>query len=236
MRYSSKIIFDGQEGSGKTLRMARYAVLALNANAHYYKKTGVPRPLYSNFQFSRAFEDRARAFGIPIHYWKNLDELVGLDGCDIFIDEIGTYFDSRLWTDLPLSVRRWIAQCDKSGVNMYGTAQDFAQIDKSFRRLVKRLYRVRKLLGSPRPHPTYPPVKRPWGLFNMIPLDPKGYTEDEPKLEGGFFSWLFGFFRLHRRDYSVFDTNAKVDESAPMPLKHVERACLTCGVKKVVHS
>lgn len=235
MRDASKIIFDGQEGSGKTLRMARYANRVLYINARYLKKTRVPRPIFSNFKFSRDFEKKAEKFGVPVIYWKNLDELVGKTGCDIFIDEIGTYFDSRLWTELSLDVRRWIAQCDKNGVNMYGTAQDFAQVDKAFRRLVKKLYRLQKYMGSPRPHPTYPRVSSPWGLFNASLIDAKGYKEDEPKMKGSFLSWLGGFFWLSKDDYSVFDTNATVVESAPMPLKHVQRHCETCGLEKIVH-
>lgn len=225
MRKYSKVIFDGQEGSGKTLRMARFAVRTRNRNIRYLKKTGIARPLYSNFKFSHAFEQVCFSKGIKIVYWSNLDELVGLTGCDIFIDEIGTYFDSRLWVDLSLDVRRWLAQCDKNGVFIYGTAQDFAQVDKSFRRLVKRLYRVSKIFGSPRPHPSFPPVTMPWGLFNATPIKSKGYDEDEVNLKRDFWSYLFGFFFLQKADYSVFDTNATVTESKPMPLKHVERFC-----------
>lgn len=233
MRDASKIIFDGQEGSGKTLRMARYAVKALYQNKSYFKKTGNARPIYSNFKFSQKFEDKAASFGIPIIYWNDLSQLVGTTGCDIFIDEIGTYFDSRLWADLSLDIRRWLAQCDKNGVNIYGTAQDFAQVDKAFRRLVKKLFRVTKIMGTPRPHPTYPRVKHPWGPFNASPLDPKGYKEDDPKLSGSFLSYIAGFFWLSSDDYNVFNTNDAVVESAPLPLKRVVREWTNPETKQV---
>jgi len=232
MALNSKIIFAGYEGSGKSLKMSAYVIRALEDNARYFKKTGIARPIYSNMQFSQKFHARADKKKIPIVYWRNLDDIVGLSGCDIFIDEIGAYFDSRLWSELSLDIRRWIAQCDKNGVNIYGTAQDFAQVDKSFRRLVRRLISVRKILGSPRPHPSYPKVKHPWGLFMVRDLDPAGYKEDEPKLAG---MGIPGFFRLKSKYYSIFDTNAGVELSKPLPLKHVARKCPDCGVVVVKH-
>lgn len=233
MRNASKVIFTGLEGSGKSLRMARYVYYALRRNNRFLKKTGIPRPIYSNMHFSDSFHTLADKYGIPIIYWKDIDELVGLSGCDVFIDEIGTYFDSRLWTELSLDVRRWIAQCDKNGVNIYGTAQDFAQVDKAFRRLVKQLYYVSKIAGSPRPHISYPPVRLAWGLFMLRSLDPRGYKEDEPKLDKTGFP---SFFLLHKEDYSIYNTNQAIEKSAPAPLKHIERSCPDCGIKKVFHS
>lgn len=232
-RKASKIIFSGLEGSGKSLRLARVCNIILKDNIYYYSKTGVPRPIFTNMRFSSAFLKKAEEENISIKYWTNLDELVGLTGCDIFIDEIGTYFDSRLWSELPLSVRRWLAQCDKNGVNIYGTAQDFAQVDKSFRRLVSKLYHVKKVFGSPRPHLTYPDIKYPFGLFMIRELDPVGYKEDDAKLDKSGFP---SFFLLDKDDYSIYSTNQGVEESKALPLRHLDRVCLTCGFTKVTHS
>lgn len=233
MRNASKIIFSGLEGSGKSLKMAEYADRVLSLNAKYLKITGYARPIFSNMRFSQVFWDRALKKGIPIIYWTNLEDLVGLAGCDIFIDEIGTYFDSRLWTELSLDVRRWLAQCDKNGVNIYGTAQDFAQVDKAFRRLVKKLLHITKIIGSPRPHWSYPPVNFAYGLFMVRDVDPRSYKEDDPKLDKSGFP---GFFLLHKEFYSIFDTNQAVDRSKPLPLKHLARSCPDCGVVKLTHS
>lgn len=232
-RKAPKIIYSGLEGSGKSLRLARLARIVLKDNTYYLKKTGSPRPIYTNMMFSDSYKSKAEKSGIPIIEWSNLEDLIGLTGCDIFIDEIGTYFDSRLWSELPLSVRRWIAQCDKNGVNIYGTAQDFAQVDKSFRRLVSKLYHVSKVFGSPRPHPSYPVVKRPYGFFMVRSLDPRGYKEDEPKLDK---SGLPSFFLLDEIDYLVYSTNQSIEMSKSLPLRHAVRSCKTCGLEKVVHS
>jgi hypothetical protein len=232
-RKASKIIFSGLEGSGKSLRLAYLARAVLKSNAYFLTKTNIARPIYTNIKFSDVFKELAKSKGIPIIEWSNLDELVGVSGCDIFIDEIGTYFDSRLWTELPLTVRRWIAQCDKNGVNIYGTAQDFAQVDKSFRRLVSKLYHIKKVMGSARPHVTYPTIRFPWGLFMTRELDPRGYKEDDPKLDKAGFP---SFFLLDKADYSIYSTSQSIEMSKALPLRHLVRACLVCGLEKVTHS
>lgn len=240
-KLASKIIFAGLEGSGKSLRLAHMANIVLTNNIYFFKKTGIPRDIWTNIKFSDDFVTYAYSKGIEIKEWTNLEELIGLEGCDIFIDEIGTYFDSRLWSELPLTVRRWIAQCDKNGVNIYGTAQDFAQIDKSFRRLVSTLYQVRKLMGSSRPHRTYPLIKRPWGVFLLRQLDARGYKEDAvpppvgSKAPSIYKGWP-SFFLLHKVDYSVYSTNQGILESKALPLRHLLRVCKVCGLEKVVHS
>lgn len=228
-----KLVFTGLEGSGKSLKMAEYLYYILSNNAYYLKKTGIPRPIYTNTPLSSDFVSLAKSKGIPIISWKNLSEIDGLTGCDIVIDELGTYFDSRLWSELPHSVRLWLSQCNKNGVNIIGTAQDFAQVDKSFRRLTSKLYYVTKIIGSRRPHKTLPPVRFPFGLFMMRDINPRCYREDEPKIDQ---SGLPHFFTLKKRYFSIFDTNATIPKSEPLPFKHIERFCSVCGFKKVIHS
>lgn len=233
MKISHKIIFTGQEGSGKSLKMAEYIYYILDNNAYYLKKTGIPRPIWTNTPLSADFVALAKSKGIPVISWTDLSDIEGLTGCDIVIDEIGTYLDSRLWTDLPLSFRRWLSQCNKNGVNIIGTSQDFAQVDKSFRRLTSKLYYITKIIGSRRPHYTLPPVSFPYGLFIMRDIDPKSYKEDDPKIDK---TGLPHFFLLKKKYFSIFDTNAEVKESKPLPYKHIERFCPVCDYHKVSHS
>lgn len=232
MKIPHKLIFTGLEGSGKSLKMAEYVRYILDNNAYYLKKTGIPRPIYTNTEFSSSFVSLAKSKGVPIIKWENLDDIVDKKGCDIVIDEIGTYLDSRLWADLPLRFRRWIAQCNKNGVNILGTAQDFAQVDKSFRRLTTKLYYVTKIIGSRRPHETLPRVRFPFGFFMMRDIDPRCYKEDEPKIDQ---SGLPHFFTLKKKYYSIFNTNAEVSESKPMSYRHIEKCCSVCGYHRVLH-
>jgi len=219
----SKVIYSGLESSGKSLKLAMIAIELVYRNAKWRKISGRERPIYSNMQFTPSFKAWAEALGVPLRYWLNTDDLIDLSDCDILCDEVGNYFDSRLWADLSLDVRRWLTQGAKQGIEFYGAAQDFAQVDKSFRRLCNELYLIRKLIGSRRPSATKPPVKRIWGVCMMSQLDPQGYKEDEKKFVGA--SIIPSFFLIERKYCEIFDTNQKIERSLPSRMKHIERWC-----------
>jgi len=223
----SKVIWTGLEDSGKSLEVARMAAHIMYRNAKWLKKSKLPRPIVYNMPFSAKFLDECARLGVPTRRWKDLEELVDLKGCDLFVDEIGTYFDSRTFANLPLDVRLWLAQASKLGVDMFGAAQDFAQIDVSFRRLTTHLYLVTKLMGSMRPHPTRPPVKRIWGVYTVREMDPRTYdtgTNAEENSKG--FPWPNFIHKVH---CELYDTTKRIEKSAPPPFKHVERRCEVPG-------
>jgi len=224
-----KIIYSGLESSGKSLKLSMVAFDVLQRNAKWYKKSGIIRPIAANFQFSEYFENLAKSFGLPIKYYKDLDELILLENCDVFMDEVGNYFDARGWQELNLDVRRWLTQGAKTGVELYGGAQDFAQVDKAFRRLVNHLYYIRKVLGSRRPSATRPPVKRIWGVCLVWTLDPNGYDEEKFKKKSMFPSVFF----IRRFFCEIFNTNQKIIRSAPPPLRKVVRVCPEDGFKQI---
>lgn len=234
----SKVIFSGLESSGKSLKLAMVAEKILFRNIKWLKKSGIARPMAFNFSLSELFTETARLNGIPIKFWENLDDLIELRECDVFIDEIGTYFDARLWTELSLDVRRWIQQGAKMGIELYGAAQDFAQVDISFRRLVSELYLITKLLGSPRPANTKPPIKRIWGLCSMVELDPQGYDEKNRKFVGAGFLNIPHFFFIRRHYCELFNTKFFIKRSKPLHFKHQVRYCPEpgCNFQKIYHT
>lgn len=195
-----------------------------------------PRPLLSNIIFKEHFHTWAtKEMGVPIYYWTNLDELIKYDNADVIIDEIGTYFDSRLWSDLSLDVRRWLSQGAKSGIEMYGSAQDFAQVDLAFRRLTTNLYHIVKVIGSPRPSATRPPVTKIWGVCMMRELNPREYKEDKKSFDK---TQMFpSFFIIEKAHCDIFDTTQKILRSTPPALKHIHRTCEddACGYVKIQH-
>jgi len=232
-----KVIFTGLESSGKSLKLAMTANEIAHRNAKWKKISGKERPLASNMQFSREFEDYVmEELGLPIIYWSNVDELIKLESADVFIDEVANYFDARLWADLSLDARRWLTQGAKTGIEIYGSAQDFAQVDKSFRRLVNHLFYIRKIAGSRRPSPTKPPVEKIWGLCMVNELDPQTYNEDKSKFANrGALD--FSFFFIERTYCNIFNTNQKIVRSLPSTMRHIERACEDekCGYHKTIH-
>jgi len=231
-----KIIYSGLESSGKSLRLAKVTSDIVVRNSKWKKESGKERPILSNLVFKEGFYEWAtKIMGVPIIYWQNLDDLIKYDNADIIIDEVGTYFDARLWSDLSLDVRRWLTQGAKTGIEIYGSAQDFAQIDLAFRRLVNNLYHITKLVGSARPSPTKPPVKRIWGLCSMRELNPREYKEDKKSFDKT--SLFPSFFFIEREYCEIFDTTQKIVRSTSQPYKHIERSCEldSCGFHRQIH-
>lgn len=228
-----KIIYSGLESSGKSLMLAKVGEHLVRRNGKWFRKSGIQRPIRSNIKFSLWLAALADEQHVPVFYWEDLDEIVNQQNCDIVIDEVGTYFDSRTWTDLSLPTRRWIAQAAKLGVEIYGAAQDFAQIDIAFRRLVNELWYIKKLIGSPRPANTRPPVKRIWGLCMMRDLDPRAYSETDNEFKTA--SPIPKFFLIRRHDCELFDTGQLIRRSKMQPLLHEERMCPDCGFEKISH-
>jgi len=221
-----KVIFSGAEDSGKSLMIARVAENLVYRNEKWAKITGKPRPIVSNMEFSERFHVFAAKHNVPVRHWRDIAELPSLTSCDLVMDEIGTYLDARTFKDLPLDVRLWLQQASKMGVDIYGTAQDFAQVDVSFRRLMTKdnggLWHISKIIGSPRPNETRPPVARIWGVCSMRQLDPVAYDEESKKFAG---QGLPRFFFITAHYCAFFDTTKRIPTSRPVPLKHIARPC-----------
>jgi len=224
-----KTVYTGLESSGKTLKMAMKAVEVLERNIKWKEQSGITRPIMANMQFSEEFHMVAKNNGIPIHIFQHTYEFPMMRNCDIFIDEIGTYFDSRLWADLPLDVRRWTAQSTKLGCEIYGAAQDFAQVDLSFRRLVNNLFLIQKIAGSRRPSATKPPVKHIWGLCLAWQLDPRNYEEDNKKV----IEFIPNAFFIEKKYCGIFNTLQEIAMSDAPPLRKIVRVCPEDGYTKV---
>lgn len=202
--------------------MGRESDRLVYRNSYFYKKTGVMRPIVSNIAYSDSFKAFAASKGVPVRSWQHLAELETMSECDLFIDEVGAYFDSRTFADLPLSTRLWLAQAQKLGVYIYGGAQDWAQIDVSFRRLVNKLYHVTKVVGSRRPSKSLPGSRIPWAFGLVWRLDPQS-DADSGKLKA--LSIIPSIAVMTSHDTSRFDTNARVLQSAPPPLRKIVRVC-----------
>lgn len=238
------VVFTGLPGSGKSLKLADTLVNILYRNRKMYEKKQYQydqglinekpqlRILWTNLKFSSKVEEEFKG---AFHYWTDLRELTVLRDVDVAIDEIATYFDSRLWETLSLEMRRWLAQHRKFGIDIYGTAQDFAQTDKAFRRLTSNLFLLRKLIGSGDISPTRPAPKYIWGITVIRELDPTVYDEQKSKFGGG--GTIPSLMLITRAATEIFDTRAEVKMSATLPLKHLEKACElpNCSFRKTVH-
>jgi len=215
-----KTVYIGKEGSGKTLLMGADTKWIIERNAKLFKKYGVKRAIRSNIAYTEELEAYALSKGVPILYWTNIEELETFSECDLFIDEVGAYFDSRTFNDLPLSTRLWLAQAQKLGVDIYAGAQDWGQIDVSFRRLVKRLYELKKVIGTRRPSKTRPAGKARWAIILSWKVAPAA-SSDSSELKT--LSIIPGFFWARGKHFDIFNTNARITTSEYPPLQRIVR-------------
>lgn len=227
------VIFSGLPGSGKTLKLARTAVETLYRNKKLHEKKGLAvRKLYSNIRFSNDVEVEFRGY---IEYWSDPAALVQLRDCDVIWDEIATHLDATQWANMSLELKRWLQQHRKYGIEIYGTTQDFAQIDKSMRRLTSDLLLLSKIFGSPDPSPTRPIVRRAWGLVLIRTLDPQKYDEEKSKFEA--YGLLPKVMWIQTRHVHVFDTRQEITMGKYPPLRHIARDCelQNCAFHKIIH-
>jgi len=225
------VIFTGLPGSGKSYKLGRTVVDILYRNRKSHQTRGNKRLLWTNLVLGSAVE---REFAGYFQYWTDLRQLTTLRDCDVVIDEVATYFDSRLWETLSLEMRRWLSQHRKFGIDIYGTSQDFAQVDKAFRRLTSDLLYLTKVIGSRDISATRPAPRFVWGLSLVRHLDPTVYDEQKSKFAG---RGIPNFMIISRAGTQLFDTRAEVKLSSALPLKHLQKACelAGCGFHKVVH-
>jgi len=242
------VIFSGLPGSGKSLKLADTVVNLLYRNHSLYRRSlkkyqtlrakgkdaipPKPRVVYTNLKMSSQVE---QYFKGGFEYWTDLRQLTPLRDCDVVIDEVATYFDARLWETLSLEMRRWLAQHRKFGIEIYGTTQDFAQVDKAFRRLTSNLLYLKKFFGSRDISATTEAPKYVYGLVLVRELDPTVYDELKSKFAPAGIIPKFMF--ITKRRTQVFDTRAEVKLSSALPKRHIEHVCELpdCKFQKIVH-
>jgi len=212
-------IIEGQPGNGKSLYTARTVRDLVKRNKKWAEDsllaTGhtVVRPVVSNLKFSEEFEQEAGPF---LQYWNSVDEVSKLRDCDLIWDEIATEMDARTFTTLSDDVKRFLSQYDKRGVEIYANTQDFSMVDLRARMFVTRVATMTKVIGSPRPSPTKPPIKKVWGLILIRDVS-EWKAMDAGKKKYGLIP---SFFFIEKRDVEIYDTRQSI-EATQLPVKRV---------------
>jgi len=233
-------VISGLPGAGKSLKLARIVVEVLYRNRALYenpKNKGtdgkpVKRILWTNLKLSPKVLAEFEGF---VEEWTDTRSLTKLRDCDVVWDELATAMDATQWQNMSLELKRWLQQHRKYGIEIYGTTQDFAQVDKSFRRLVSDLLHVTKIIGSRDKSATMPDVENIWGLCTVRSLDPQQYDESSSKFENT--DVLPQVMWISRNDIETYDTTAEVKLGNYPPLRHIKRVCEDhdCGHVKVMH-
>jgi len=231
-----KTLYLGDEGSGKSLAMSEQLFTAISTAEKYKKQGYQPMEIATTYLPDNGLVQLMKTKGIPWKYIEDYDDLEDLKGGFLFIDEAEVFLDARNYANLPLHVRKFFSQADKNGIEIFATAQNFAQIDISFRRLLTHIYLCRKIAGSRRPHPTRPSKKNPWGIFvlkNYEKVLEEGLTE--PVLKPvGLLSFSVEFYG--RKRFMKNNTNQGVKVTDVKTMRHVTKHCKTCGKIHVTHT
>lgn len=226
-------VFCGNTGQGKSLELARTGAYLLARNAKLEKTLGVHRKVVSRLKFSPHVEKKYSRY---IAYWSDMMELPNFKGCDILWDEISTDLDATNWENIPHAVKMWFRQHEKEGCEIYATAQDFKDVYVGVRRLTSHMYHMRKVIGSGRPHPTKPPIKKIWGLIFKREIDRQDYGKEllESRPVSRWY-WLTDWFFIRKADCLLYDTLQKIQVGELPPLQHRVRKCLDCDFVKTTH-
>jgi hypothetical protein len=235
----------GLPGQGKSLVAAKTVLELLERNEKWNKKTEkdfapsekrpywLPRRIASNMPFSPSLEEK---WPDRFKYWTTLDELVKLENVDVIFDEVANQFDARNWQLLADDVKRWLRHHDKDGIEVYANTQHYEAVDVQFRRLVNRLYVVRKLIGSPRPAATKPIPKRIWGVCYLRQHDPKTYAHESDT--GDVVKSAIGIpspFFIHKKYVDAYDTTYKIEGDKIVRTRHIIKKCSDCGHETIAH-
>jgi hypothetical protein len=231
-------VYSGLPGQGKTLKFADLAIDRLIRNKRRHVRRSKPRRAVAiNIKFAERIEAKFGLFadGGYILYWRNVTELIKLRDCDIFIDEISTYFDRTTWESLTMETRAFFRLHRHYHIKIWGTTQSFGDVVLDFRRLVDRLFLVRKLFGSRDKEYADDVIKNIYGLIFYREVDKATFTatENVDMKTTGLPSWLF----ITKELTSVYDTSAELDLPDYPPKRHIEFSCEdpNCNFHKVVH-
>lgn len=215
-----KIVYTGIESSGKSLQLSVEAHRVLQRNIKWFKITKISRTMAFASPMSDSFVREITNSGIKYMRFRNLNDILHLEECDIFIDELIKFFPASGSNSLSNEQLDFITQGAKSGVNMYCASQDFSQVHKQFRLLTNHVFIVNKIIGSRRPMKTSPPVNRIWGLCMIREVAPKSFKGDSATMDN--IGVIPRLYFINRIDCERFDTSYKVPISK-LPVMKVRK-------------
>lgn len=213
-------IIEGAPGQGKSLYTARLAKKLLERNKKWWQQSGIVRKIFSNIKFAPVFEKEAQQF---LEYWTTPDELCKLRDVDVLWDEIATELDARNFANLSEELKRFLSQYRKRGVDIYANTQDFSMVDARARLMVTRVATLAKMIGSPDPSPTKPPVRRIWGLIAVREVE--NYKASDPQKKE--YGMIPSFFFIDREDVEIYDTRQDIN-SGKLPVRKLRKEVQVC--------
>lgn len=224
-----RFIVTGLGDNGKSLYLANTIVHNLEVYKQMWdkQKVKVPRHVALNPKTMKLAPWLEEKYGIwpngYIEYYNGLHDLHKLEECDVVLDEMSTNFNARRWQDMPQNIIDWFNTLGHRGVFIYGTAQNFLDIDITIRRRTQKIIALTKLMGSPRPCKSLPPVKRVWGVILKRYISYQEIDKEESKRKLDTFS--FRPFFITKKRCSYYDTLQTIGKTDYPDYTCYERKC-----------
>jgi len=217
-----KQVYTGLESSGKSLMLSRTAEKVFARNKRWLKirrklkLQEVPRTMAFNQPMSDFFVKKITDAGLKYVEFRDFNDMEYLTECDFFIDELLKIFPSKGSDPLSAPQMDFLTQGAKSGNHIYAASQDFSQVHKQFRLLTNKVYIVKKLVGSPRPMQSAPPVNYIWGLCIKNSVKPTSFKGDTATMEPNFMPVPF---LITKKDAMRYNTLYKIPRATLPDLK-----------------
>jgi len=181
----------GAKGNGKSYMMAKELIRILNRNRYWHEHDGLPlRKVPVMFGLADWFKEEWSEYLLQ---WSEIQELPRFKECDVFADDITTRLDQTQWRLLGMDVKEWLRANERHGCDFYFNAQNFAEVEITFRRLTDRIFFCSKGMGSRRPSATKPKVNFIWGWINTLEIPEDEFRKEgwtQRGLSGGKMHWL----------------------------------------------
>lgn len=135
-------LYEARPGQGKSV-YATYKILSAIKRKKYYVATNIQDIDIKNERFKK------------VQTWKDIERVIyehlahvgkGREGSLLLVlDELSLLLDARSWDTLPTQVKFILRQHRKFGVDVIGFSQSVKDIDTVYRRLVQRLFVIKKI-------------------------------------------------------------------------------------------
>lgn len=215
----------GAQSAGKSQLLAVHAVEILHRNIKWInirREMGlehIPRKMAFDSPMSPAFIKAVEDAGMEYIKFSSLSDVMPLSDIDIFIHEIVSWFPQRGSEPLTPEQSEFLSQAEKEGIRLYFACQDYSQTHKGFRIHVYDLALVVKLIGSPRPMKSAPPVNYIWGIVLYWDIDPRTFDGSNDSMER--LHMIPHFYWINREDTELYDTSYRVKGISLPPLKMI---------------
>jgi len=213
----------GPQESGKSYMMARELDLVLRRNVAVYEKYKLPIRKCAVMWGIRP--EYLEQWGDFITQFHDIEEVTKFTETDVFVDDITTQFDQQNWRTTSMGLKSWLRADSRRGCNFYFNAQNFAEVDISFRRQTHAFYLCEKIYGPGRPTQTLPRAAdwKYWFTFIRV------YNVPEIEFrKDGWHQIAEGrgkTRRVKKRYYDIYDHTVVLPTSELAPLRHRRQYC-----------